>query len=547
MTFPAGSGSAVLTASGAVPNGVAGLNLSPARTVSMHRVAGVRAAASSAPYTTTAYITLTASSTVALSGIPTITVSTPAGMSGAYYNSQGFWVTLPQSGTFALASGVSAYFAVYSGGTLPSPNPDGCVDVQPDATTRTGAHAALVGVQPITPGAGFSYTGTLLSTIVRSTPCAMPTATSKAMVAVTVLMTTAPAGVDEHSVENDNYSTNTTTTTTDAIVEATSGPGSAQQSFAELSEISSDAVGTQPGDTTTTTYGTPLVYSVASPLPFHGAITNNPPSTVNVTLADGTTTKRTYNTDGSYTETDTIPGGSGSGTNTIAANSNFSGSYTIASGQGQLEFAFSAPSGGVVNLTESLAGTTLGTLAIPQWWTGTSLYSDTTVDNGETSGPPPAPCNPIGPSTSSADDFQRTISIVDPALGYTENETIDSYVVKNYAGSTTVGPACVVIKDVQNLYYDYFYDTTYTFYGALGGVNAPLQTDTINEAYWYSGAPTGDNTVRTLSANPGGVSGLSASIAAHASGIAFARATQRAKRIENIARGAAVGHLGGLK
>jgi hypothetical protein len=542
MTFPAGSGSAVLTASGAVPNGVAGLNLSPARTVSMHRVAGVRAAASSAPYTTTAYITLTASSTVALSGIPTITVSTPAGMSGAYYNSQGFWVTLPQSGTFALASGVSAYFAVYSGGTLPSPNPDGCVGVQPDATTRTGAHAALVGVQPITSGATFSYTGTLTQTIARATPCAMPTSTSNATVSVAVTMTSAPGGADEHSVENDNYSTNTVTTSTDAIVEATAAP--AAQSFAELSETTTDEV----GDSTVTTYGLgALVYAVASPLPFMGTITNNPPSTVNATLADGTTTKRTYNTDGSYTETDTIPGGSGSGTNTIAANSNFSGSYTITSSQGQLEFAFSAPSGGVVNLTESLAGTTLGTLAIPQWWTGTSLYSDTTVDNGETTGPPPAPCNPIGPSTSSADDFQRTISIVDPALGYTENETIDSYVVKNYAGSTTVGPACVVIKDVQNLYYDYFYDTTYTFYGALGGVNAPLQTDTINEAYWYSGAPTGDNTVRTLSANPGGVSGLSASIAAHASGIAFARATQRAKRIENIARGAAVGHLGGLK
>ena len=545
MTFPAGTGSAVVTASAAVPSGVAGLNLSPARTVtvqSVQRVAGkVRAQSSSAPYTTTAYLTLTASSTVSFSGTVNITVTAPAGMSGAYYNSQGFWVTLPQNETIALASGVSAYFAVYSGGTLPSPNPDGCVGAQPDATTLAGAHAALVGVQPITSGATFSYTGTLTSTIARATPCAMPTATQNATVSVAVSMTTAPGGAaDEHSVENDNYTAQgLTTTTTDAIVQSASvGSGTG---FSESSETSTDLV----GDSTVTTYGlAPLVYAVASPLPFIGTITNDPPSTVNATLADGTTTARTYTSNGAYTESDTIPGG---GANTITVSNTFAGNYTVDTNQGQLEFAFSAPTGnGTINLTESLSGTTLGTLAIPLWWSGTSLYSDSTVDEGVTTSLP-SPCSP-NPAVSSADDFKRTITIVDPALGYTETETIDAYVVKNYVlTTTTVGPACVVINDVQNLYYDYFYDTTYTFYGALGGPTAPLQTDTISEAYWYTGAPTGDNSVRTLSANPGGVSGLSASIAGHASGIAFARATQRAKRIENIAHGAAAGHLGGLK
>jgi hypothetical protein len=504
--------------------------------VSVQRVSRVRAQSSSAPYTTTAYITLTPTSTVTLTGAVNITVSTPAGMLGAYYNSQGFWVTLPVSGTLSLASGVAAYFAVYSGGVLPSPNPDGCVGAQPDATTRTGARAALVGVQPITSGATFGYTGTLTSTIVRSTPCAMPTATSNANVSIAVTMTSAPAGVDEHSVENDAYSTQTVTTTTDAIVEATSSP--APQSFAELSETTTDEV----GDSTVTTYGlAPLVYAIASPLPFSGTITNDPPSTVNATLADGTTTARTYTASGAYTENDSIPGG---GSNTITSNSSFAGNYTVNSSQGTLVFAFTAPSNGQINLTESLGGTTLGTLAIPQWWTGSSLYSDTTVDEGP--GGLPTACQP-SPAVSSADDFRRTINIIDPALGYTETETIDAYVVKNYISTTTVGPACVVISDVQNLYYDYFYDTTYAFYAALGGSTAPLQTDSISEAYWYSGAPTGDTSVRTLSANPSGVSGLSANIAAHASGIAFARATQRALRIENIAHGAAAGHLGGLK
>jgi hypothetical protein len=499
---------------------------------SIATASGTAHVAAGAPYTTLAYITLTATSTVSLSSVPTFTITSPSGASGAYYNSQGYWVTLPQSGTFTLATGVSAYFAIYTGGTLPSPNPDGCVGVQADATTRTGAHAALVGVQPIMSGAAFSYTGTLTSTIARATPCAMPTATQNATVSVSVSMTSA---TDEHSVENDAYETNTTTTTTDAIVQPATVSGGT--GFSETSETSTDLI----GDSTVTTYGLgALVYAVASPLPFSGTITNAPPSTVKATLADGTTTSRTYTANGAYTESDTIPGSSGA--NTITVGSDFSGNYTLSTSIGQLEFAFSAPSGGALTFTESLAGTALGSLSIPQWWTGTSLYGDTTVDKGESA--LPSPCAP-SPSPSSADDFERTINIIDPALGYTETETIDSYVVKNFVGSTTVGPACVVISDTQKLYYDYFYDTVYAFYASQTG--SPLQTDTIAEAYWYASPPTGDSSVRTQSASPGGIPGLSASIAAHASGIAFARATQRAQRIENIAHSAAAGHLGGLK
>ncbi len=538
MNFSAGSGTVTIAASTTAPGAVPVLDVAHLRTSAT--AGGTVRATTGAPFTTLAYITLTATSTVSLSSVPTFTVTSPSGASGAYYNAQGYWVTLPQSGTFTLATGVSAYFAIYTGGTLPSPNPDGCVGVQPDASTRTGAHAALVGVQPINSGAGFSYTGTLTSTIARATPCAMPTATQNATVTVTVSVTSSPSGsTDEHSVENDAYATNTTTTTTDAIVQPVAVNGGT--GFSETSETSTDAVGNQPGDQTTTTYGlAALVYAVASPLPFTGTITNSPPSTVNTTLADGTMANRTYAASGSYTESDTVPGDVA---NTITVGSDFSGNYTLSTSIGQLEFAFSAPVGGALTFTESVAGTAVGSLSIPQWWTGSSLYSDSLVDKGEVS--LPAPCAPSGPSITLADDFEHTVAIVDPALGYTETETIDSYVVKNFVGSTTVGPACVVISDTQKLYYDYFYDTTYAFYASLTG--APLQTDTIAEAYWYANAPTGDSSVRTQSASAGGLPGLSASIAAHASGIAFARATQRAQRIENIAHRAAAGHLGGLK
>jgi hypothetical protein len=526
MSFSAGSGTATLTASASPPAGLPVLDIAHMRT------SGKARTADTAPYNTLGYITLTATTAVSLSSVPTISVTSPSGAAGAYYNAQGYWVSLPQTGSFTLASGATAYFAIYTGGTLPSPNPNGCVGVQPDTTTRTSAQSALVGVQPIVPGAGFSYTGSLTSTIARAAPCAMPTATSQASVTVTVLVTSSPgASTDEHSVESDAYSTQTTTTITDASVQATTVGGSS--GFSELNETSTDEV----GDATTTTYSTPLVYAIASPLPYTGTITNAPPSSVVAAFADGTTSNRQYNTaNGSYTEADTIVGG---GQNNITVNADFSGNYTIGTSSGQLEAAYSAPSGGSITFTETYAGTTLTSFALPQWWTGSSLYSDTTVDKG--AGALPSPCNPT-PTVSSADDFRRTISIVDPVLGYTESETIDAYVVN---GNPTVGPACVVIADTQNLYYDYFYDTPYSIYLSGGGASAPLQTSTISEAYWYASGPTGLTSVRTMSENPGGIPGLAANIAAHASGIAFTRVTQRGQRIENFVRSVLAGHIGG--
>lgn len=528
MNFSAGSGTATIAATVAAPSPVA--TISAARVRSSAATPGTTHVADTAPYSAIVYVTLTATTAVSLSSVPTITVSSPTGAAGAYYNVQSFWVTLPQSGAFTLAAGSSAYFAIYTGGALPSPNPDGCVGVQADASSRSGAHPALVGVQPIMTGAKFTYTGTLTQTISRASPCPIPTATQQASVTVAVTVTSSPSGsIDEHSVETDAYATNTTATTTDAIVEATSAP--APQSFAELSETSTDLV----GDSTVTTYGLgALVYAVASPLPYTGTITNAPPSTVMATLADNTTTSRTYNANGSYAETDTIVGG---GQNTITVNPNFSGSYNIDSGYGQLTFTYAAPSGGTVNISAS-SGTSTTTYSVPQWWTGTSLYSDSTVDKG--SGALPLPCAPTG--VTSADDFRRTIAIVDPVLGYTENETIDAYVVNS---APALGPACVVIADSQALYYDYLFDTPYLYYPSFTG--GPLQTNTISEAYWYETAPTGDTSVRTQSSSPGGIPGLEASIAAHASGISFARTTQRAQRIENFVRGVIAGHAGGVK
>ncbi len=268
-------------------------------------------------------------------------------------------------------------------------------------------------------------------------------------------------------------------------------------------------------------------------MPFSGTITNGPPSTVFATLADSTTTQRTYASSGTYTETDTIPGG---GQNTINVNADGSGTYNIDSGE--VVFGYAAPSAGSILVTINPGAQTL---SIPAWFgPNPTLYSDMTTDKGATT--PPSQCQPSGGMTST-DDFNRVISIIDPVLGYSETETIDSYVVTNFAGSTTVGPECVVISDVQNVYYDYNFDTPYIVYVPL--TSAPVQTNTISESYWYETAPAGDTSTRPMSV--GNVPGLSASIAAHASGIAFQRALERAKRMETLTHNLAARHLGGVK
>lgn len=550
MNFSAGSGSVAIVASTAAPAAVTVLN-----TAHMRSSSKVRAQSTAAPYTALAYITVTASTAVSLSSVPTITVSSPSGASGAYYY-EGYWVTLPQSGTFMLTQGTSAYFAIYTGGTLPSPNPNGCVGVQPDTSTVGGARTAAVGVQP-TSGA-YDYTGNLTETTFRSSPCPIPTGTSTAVVTITVTMSPGPASnVYENSTESDAYSTETVSTNTSALVEAT--PVTGGTGFSELNETTTDEV----GDSTVTIYATPLLYAIASPLPYGGTITNGPPSTVDATLADGSTSQRTYNSDGSYTECDTIAGlsgtcsssSSGSGSvDTITVSSNDSGSYLIQSpnfvsyGITSIVFSYAAPSGGQDTITQTTYDNTTPSATqytVPQWWTGSTLYSDTTTSASVTSLPTQCTGSALT-SLGGIDEFARTISTLDPVLGYTDTRTIDSYVSEGYQSSSTpVGPVCVVITDTESLYYDYFLDTTYLFYPSFNG--EPLQVDTINESYWFSSTspPTGYSTVRT-SSSPGGIPGLAASIAAHEAGITFTRTLQRAQRMENFVRSIA-SHLGGLK
>lgn len=556
IALPAGSGAATLTVSNAPPSPGPGDVPQAAK----RRAIGGKIKTSTATGFTGLYVTITPTSgTVMLNGIPGFTITLPSGSDTtqyfvAYYSTTGqapAWVSASTTGTspagasglvltipatsgptITLAAGQSLYVAVYNGYYIPPINQSGCVGVQGDSVQRQ-----LVGVQPPTAGSGWNYTGSLTDVIVRTSPCPIPTASSAATVTVTVTAapTTGPlsgTNIDEHSVETDAYALQTTQVTTDATVNG----------ILESSETSTDLSGNQ----VVTTYGGGgLTYN---PPPSQNNYLNAPPATVNTTFEDGTTYARTYtnsgNTSATYSETDTLAGVSTH--NTIQTNLDGSATYNVYDGfnNDTVAFTMGAPSGGniVFSLTEGSNPTQ--TLTIPAWFgtSGSSLYQDVTVQTAFTGLDSSCPnnANTMG-AGSGGTLFTRTITLVDPALGYTDTRVVKSYVVTNYSAGKSVGPVCVVINDAQNLYYDFLFDTPYLVY--VSGDGNPIQTDTFNETFYFSSAPVGDSRVRSKAAAAGAVSG---NIALQESGFAFARAVQRAQRIEKFERAVQQGQLKGV-
>jgi hypothetical protein len=358
----------------------------------------------------------------------------------------------------------------------------------------------------------------------------MPTATASANVTVAVAMQTAepnhPGTQTEHSVEVDSYTTHTTSLTTDAVVASTaSGSNTA---FSELSELATD----QSGNTIATTYGGNGLQFALTPESNLNNWSNSPPTSVNQTLTDGSTYNRTYSAagDGSYTETDNI---SGLSSGVITVKSNGSGVYNA---PGSLYMTMSAPSSGQININW---GT--GSTSVPSWLPSQLvLYSDVTGDTGVR--PLAASCGNLSSvgSPSSAERIVRTISIVDPVLGYTDTRTIQTWDLASFGTSgKTAGPICVVINDTENVYYDYSLESTY---GIIFSKNAqPVQVNAINETFSLAATPTTNIVRRTASTLS------STQIAAHVQGIAFARSLERAQRLSTFVHAMHARHQGGAR
>lgn len=523
VAVPAGSGTLTIAASTTNP--------SPAPVIQIvHRARPFAAGGNTA----LVYFTATATGgPVTLNGLPGFTVTLPAGSpSGeyfvAYYDMNGqspAWVsttptggqpaggivTVPATTTpvISIPSGGSIYLAVYVGGFIPPINLSGCVGVNIARPSAGAANARnAVGAYPINQGNVYTYAGALTQAISRTQPCPQPTATANAAVAIGV---TFPNATQEQSVETDAYATNATTVTTLANVALSAGK------YLETSETANDL----NGNTVKTTYaGSGLQFGQ---LPEgSGGWTNAPPSSVNQALADGTKILRVYAAAGTYTETLTLPGGSG--TNVITVSADGSGSY--ATGVGNVTVA--APTGG--NITLSVFG---APLTIPSWLPAPlKLYSDVTQDLGSVASLPGV-CTFRG--TGTPEHIRRTIQIVDPVVGYIETETFDTYDLVNYVGSSgpvTLGPVCSTIADTLDEYYDYSLTTPYAFYFSTNA--QPVLTNTIREQLSLQSAPLTVNL-----AGRGASQAFAAQIVARQAGIRFERAMERAAQVRAMMRASA--------
>ena len=545
ISFPAGSGTAVITASAVNPSPVPVLQ-SKARQAVTQSISGGNVSVG--------YFTLTAQGgPVTLQGLPGFTATVPAGSSSgpyfvAFYDTRGVvaaWESTTQNGgtadanrnvtvpattspTITVAQNASIYLAVYYGNYIPPYNLSGCVGQS--QTPLALRKQSLVGVHPITNGNAYTYSGSLTDTIVRSSPCPIPTTTANASVTVQVTETTAPAPTpagatsDENSVETDAFATSTQTITTDSYVAAS---GSA---FYSLGETSTD----QGGNTVVTTYNAPGLQFAQSAEAAGNTWGNGAPATVTSNLADGSQYSRTYRSDGTYTETDTLPGGL---TSAITENAGGSGSYKIGtSTSSQFDVEISAPSNGTITMT--YAGRAH---SVPAWYGSTlTAYSDVTNDVGLQA--PDAACGnlPSGFVPSQAEKIVRTTTTVDAVLGY-----IDTRITTTWdqnpggASSAPTGPWCVEINDVEKLFYDYSLDTNYAVYRTSDG--NPIQTNTISEVYALTSVPTPFLVRRSAQS----VHAFSAQIVARQAGIDFARTVQRAQRAATFARSIQMGRQGG--
>lgn len=516
ILLPAGTGTATLTASAQNPTGTP---LNGANTA-------------------IAYVTLTATNgAVTMQGLPGFTAALPAGApSGTYFvaryidaaqppvwtsttasgssGSGGSTVTIPATASpaVAVASGQSMYFAVYYGSYIPLINASYCAAVYQPLPARERTRA-FTGVHPIAPGDAYSFSGSLDDTIVQSQPCPQPTATARANVAVAVQLSAGPgASSIENSVETDTYATTTTSLSVAATVTQTSG------GYFESSETATDGY----GNTMTTAYAARgLQYGEGNPLAGN-QWSNPPPATVQQTMADGVRASRIYNPNGSYVETDAMPGSSV--TNQIVVNSDESGSYANGSGTSYAStLSMSAPSNGSIAIA-------LGTqrLTIPSWLplNGT-LYADTTIDTGPVPSLPPGCAFPVG--FTAPEHLQRSVQTVDPVLGTLETKIVDSYDVPNFNGGVTLGPVCEILSDTLAQYYVYGWTTTQPW---IFSENAqPLVTNTITETLSLQTAGLIANArLRKASA------AIEAQANARQAGIAFARALERERRIEALER-----------
>jgi hypothetical protein len=210
ISIPSGSGSASVAT--ALSNAAGTPVLQVAHGVSR------RDAANNTPLL---YITLTATTSVALSGVPGFSITVPSTVTGSVYLAlleNGVWTTVsgpvlitnatatfaPSSGTLSIAAGQSAYFVVYEGGIVPTP---GALSVSPTTLSILGLGTAnnstLTASEP-------NYSGAFTAT--PSSACSGVVSLSATTFTSSVVVTPLGAGACTITVADDHGGSTTVQT-----------------------------------------------------------------------------------------------------------------------------------------------------------------------------------------------------------------------------------------------------------------------------------------------------------------------------------------------
>ncbi len=404
-----------------------------------------------------------------------------------------------RAGASGIALGFLCFLVALAGCGGSSTGSAGSVLPATSASTGTASNPTpSPSPYPQTAGSSLTYAGTLTQTFVSypevvapGSPSPEPTATTLVNVTqqISVLGNQAFNGgsglTDLHSVETDADASGlkTTTSTTDTF-ETIAQSGSSQQLLNYGSQFADEA-----GDTMTTSYA-PQRVEDQLPETAGAQWSNGAGATVLEAIAGNAngspvTVQRNVHTDGTYSENTTYPPGYSApgytGIGEIQENTDGSGTFAWVADLSALTIEYSAPvpqaTGAPMITIAEFAGldptpdtppTQAFTLST---WYGSapSFYNEIDRDLGSVAVPAVCKLNATLPQSAIA--VQETTSRTDTVIGYTESDTQTTYVAAGY------GPVCIVLHDVQTLYYDFNGDQAFVFTDS-----PPLEIATVDES-----------------------------------------------------------------
>ncbi len=359
------------------------------------------------------------------------------------------------------------------GATLQTGNVSAAANIVVTDSVRnlTGKSKVNVGSQrPTTSGDSYNYTGSWAQTFARG---GQPNVTTTATLADAVTVTGGQTfnGVsglyDFNAVDNATSPLSTSIIATDEYdgVNLTTTP----IQYNDYGVKTNDGL----GDITTVTYATPQLIDQL-PETSGATWTNSGAQTLAETDADGNNSTLIYNANGTYTETTNYPGFQPifNVANTVfTENADGSGSAVFNVATLNLPINVSAPASGNIAIDATAWGFPPG-ITVPTWYTTPpTLYSETDTNLGAAT--LPSTCAVGSSVPTSVNKLERIISRLDTIAGFTETQTIDSYVATGY------GAVCVTITDLLRNYYN-------------------LQGDTPTQFAWYGTAYQTTTTTQTL-------------------------------------------------